>query len=51
MIRTNYIKAKIDDTQNSKCSLCRNRNLTVNHIVNECSKKVPKDMEKRLVEL
>ena len=38
-IRTNHIKARIVKTeQNSKCRLCGDRNETINHIVNECSK-------------
>ena len=37
-IRTNYIKAKIDNSQkNSKCRLCGKRDETVNHI-SECCK-------------
>ena len=40
-IRTNYIKAKIDNIQqNSKCRLCENRDEAVNHIVNENSELV-----------
>ena len=38
-IRTNFVKLKIDNTQrNSKCSLCRERDETINHIVRESSK-------------
>ena len=38
-IRTNLIKARIDKTQqNSKCRLCGDRDETINHIINECSK-------------
>ena len=38
-IRTNFIKARIDKTlQNSKCRLCDDRNETIHHIKNECSK-------------
>ena len=38
-IRTNHIKARIDKTQqNSKCRLCGDRDLTINHIISECSK-------------
>ena len=38
-IRTNYIKAKFDYTQqNTKCRLCGNRDETMNHIISECSK-------------
>ena len=33
-IRINYINAKIDNTQeNGKCSLCVDRDETVNHII------------------
>ena len=35
-IRTNYIKAKIDNTQqNSKCKLYGDKDETINHIINE----------------
>ena len=38
-IRTNHIKARIDKTQqNSRCRLCGDRDETINHILNECSK-------------
>ena len=38
-IRTNYIKAKIDKTQqNSKCRLCGDRDETVNKVLSECIK-------------
>ena len=38
-IRTNYVKAKIDKTQqNSKCSLCGERDETINYIMSEYSK-------------
>ena len=38
-IRTNYIKTRIDKTQqNSKCRLCDDRDETINHIISECSK-------------
>ena len=44
-IRTNYIKAKIDKTQqNSKCRLCEE---TVDYIVNDCSKLVTKEYKTR----
>ena len=37
--RTNYIKARIDKTQqNSKCWLCDVRDETTNHIISECRK-------------
>ena len=37
--RTNYIKARIDKTQqNSKCRLCGDRDETINHIISECIK-------------
>ena len=36
--RTNYFKAKIDDTrQNSEVRLCRDRDEMINHIISECS--------------
>ena len=38
-IKINYIKAKIDYTQqNSKCGLCSDRYETINSIKRECSK-------------
>ena len=38
-IRTNHIKARIDKTQqNSKCTLCGDRDETINHIISECSR-------------
>ena len=37
-IRTNYIKVRIDKTQqNSKCRLCGDRDKTINHIISECA--------------
>ena len=47
-IRTNYIKAKIDKTQqNSKCRLCGDRDETINHIISECSKQAQKEYKAR----
>ena len=47
-IRTNYIKARIDKTQqNSKCSLCGDRDETINHIISECSKLAQKEYKNR----
>ena len=44
IVRSNYIKAKIDKTQqNSKCRLCGDRDETINHIINECSKFAQKE--------
>ena len=38
-VRANHIKARIDKTQqSSKCRLCGDRDETINHIINECSK-------------
>ena len=43
-IRTNYVKAKIDKTQqNFKCSLCGVREEMINHIISECSKLAQKE--------
>ena len=47
-IRTNYLKVKIDNTQeNSKCNLCVERDETVNYKINECSKLAPKEYKNR----
>ena len=47
-IRTNYIKARIDKTQqNSKCRLCGDRDETIHHIISECSKLVLKEYKGR----
>ena len=47
-IRTNHIKARIDKTQqNSKCRLCGDRDETINHIINECSKLAQKEYKAR----
>ena len=47
-IRTNFIKARIDKTQqNSKCRLCSNRDETINHIVSECSKLAQQEYKTR----
>ena len=41
---TNYVKAKIDRTQqNSKCSLYGERDETITHIISECRKLAPKE--------
>ena len=47
-VRTNYIKARIDETQqNSKCRLCGDRDETINHIISECSKLAQKEYRTR----
>ena len=46
VIRTNYIKAKIKNKQNSKCCLRGARDETVNNI-SECSKLVQKEKKTR----
>ena len=44
IVRTNYIKAKIDNMQqNTKCRLWCDKDETVNHIISECSKLVQKE--------
>ena len=49
-IRTNYIKARIDKTQqNSKCRLCGDRDETINHIISECSKLAKREYKTRHV--
>ena len=45
-IRTNQINPRIDKTQqNSKCTLCSDRDETINHIISECSKLAQKEYE------
>ena len=47
-IRTNHIKARIDQTQqNNKWRLCGDRDETINHIISECSKLVQKEYKAR----
>ena len=47
-IRTNHIKAKTDKTQqNRKCWLCSDRDETINHVINECSKLAQKEHKTR----
>ena len=47
-IRTNHIKARIDNTQqNSKCWLCGDRDETINHIISKCSKLAQKEYKAR----
>ena len=43
-IRTNYIKSRIDKTQqNSKYRICGERDKTIKHILTECSKLAQKE--------
>ena len=47
-IRTNHIKAGIDKAQqNSKCRLCGDRDVTINHIISESSKLSQKEYKVR----
>ena len=47
-IRTNHVKARIDKTQqNTKCTLCGDRDETVNHIISESSKLAQKEYKTR----
>ena len=47
-LRTNHIKARIDKTQqNSKCTLCGDRDKTINHIISECSKLAHREYKAR----
>ena len=47
-IRTNHIKARIDETQqNSRCRLCADGDETINHIISECSKLAQKKHKSR----
>ena len=48
VIRTNHIKARLDKIQqNSRCRLCGDKDKTINHIINECSKLAQKEYKKR----
>ena len=48
MVITNYIKAKIVNTQkNSKCQLCGEKYKTVNYVISECSKLAQKEDKTR----
>ena len=44
-IRANYIKAKIDNTQNNKFWLCGVRDESVNHMISEYGRLPPKEYE------
>ena len=47
-IRTNHIKARIDNTQqNSRCRLWGERDKRINHIISECSKLAQKEYKTR----
>ena len=47
-VRTNHIKARIDKTQqNSKCTLCGDRDGTINHILSERGKLAQKEYKTR----
>ena len=47
-IRTSHIKERIDKTQqNNLCWLCGDRDETINHIINECSKLAQKEYKTR----
>ena len=47
-IRTDYVKAKIDQTQqNSKCRLCGDRDETIKCIISECRKLAQKEYKTR----
>ena len=47
-IRTNHIKARIDKTQQtSRCTLCGDRDKTINHIISKCNKVVQKEYKTR----
>ena len=46
--RTNHIKARIDKMQqNSKCTLCSDRDETINHMISECNKLAQKEYKAR----
>ena len=47
-LKTNYIKAKIDNIQkNSKCCLCGDRDETINYIISKCIKLEQKEYKSR----
>ena len=47
-INTNYVKAKIDKTQqNSKCELCGDRDEVINHIISKDDKLTEKEHKTR----
>ena len=47
-VRTDHIKARIDKTQqSSKCSLCGDREETINHIISECNKLAQREYKAR----
>ena len=47
-IRSNHIKARIDETQqNSRYRLCGNRDETINHLKSECSELAQKEYKTR----
>ena len=47
-IRTNLIKAKIDNTQeDSRCRMCGKVDETINHLISECSKMAQKEYKNR----
>ena len=46
--RTNHIKERINKTwQKSRCRLCGDRDVTINHIISECSKFPQKEYKTR----
>ena len=52
VIRTNNIEAKIDKTQeNSKCRMCGKAELSVNHVLSECSKLAKRSVKDDMVSL
>ena len=48
-VRTNHIKARIDKTNKmAECTLCRDIDETINHMIGKCCKLAQKEYKNRL---